>query len=431
MVKHQIIEMKVSDIVPYAKNPRKNDEAVAGVMKSIEDYDFLQPIVVTKNGTVVAGHTRLKAVKKMGWKTVEVIVADHLTEEQAREYRIADNATGEKAEWDYDLLAGELQEISTDMSVFGLDFEPIVEADPEDVTEVGVPDVPEVATAEKGQIYRLGNHLLMCGDSTDPDDVRTLMAGGEADMVVTDPPYNVDYAGKTESLNRADKGNRVHKDIENDNMDSAQFLDFLSKAYQNMSDSLKAGGAFYIWYASRSTREFYGALEGTGLEAHQALIWVKNTIVLSRSDYQWQHEPCIYGWKEGAGHYFIDDRSQHTVTEYPTEEELKGKTPTELRQIIHDLLQAVPTDVIRENKPAASELHPTMKPVRLIARQIANSTRAGEIVLDLFGGSGTTLMAAEQLGRRARLMEYDPHYVDVIIARWEEYTGKKAELVSG
>lgn len=250
-------------------------------------------------------------------------------------------------------------------------------------------------------------------------------------MVVTDPPYNVDYAGKNESLNRADKGNRIQTEIENDKMDAGQFLEFLSKAYQNMSDSLKAGGAFYIWYASNSTMEFYGALEGTGLDAHQELVWVKNNIVLGRSDYQWQQEPCIYGWKEGAGHYFIDDRSQRTVTEYPIETELKDKSPAELRQIIHNLLQAVPTDVIHEDKPQVSELHPTMKPVKLIARQIANSSRVGETVLDLFGGSGTTLMAAEQLGRKARLMEYDPHYVDVIIARWEEYTGKKAELVNG
>lgn len=420
-----------SEIKPYDRNPRKNDDAVEAVANSIREFGFKQPIVVDRDLVIIAGHTRWKAAARLKLKEVPVIIAEDLSEEQAAAYRIADNSTGELAEWDLDLLSNELENISYDMSDFGLDFIQVGETDPEDVEEVDVPEVPEEATAEKGQIYRLGDHFLMCGDSTDPEDVKRLMAGGEADMVVTDPPYNVDYAGKNEALSTLDKQNRITREIENDKMSSDAFDEFLKKAYQNISDSLKAGGAFYIWYAQNNTRNFYHAFEGTELEVHQALVWVKNNIVLSRSDYQWQHEPCIYGWKAGAGHYYVDDRSQHTVTEYPVENELKNKTPAELRQIIHDLLQAVPTDVLKEDKPQVSELHPTMKPVKLIARQIANSSRVGETVLDLFGGSGTTLMAAEQLGRKARLMEYDPHYVDVIIARWEEYTGKKAELVNG
>ncbi len=420
-----------SEIKPYDRNPRKNDDAVDAVANSIREFGFKQPIVVDRDLVIIAGHTRWKAAAKLKLKEVPVIIAEDLSEEQANAYRIADNSTGELAEWDLDLLSNELENISYDMADFGLDFIQVGETDPDDVEEVDVPDVPEETTAERGQIYRLGDHFLMCGDSTDPEDVKRLMAGGEADMVVTDPPYNVDYAGKNEALSTLDKQNRITREIENDKMSSDAFDEFLKKAYQNLSNSLKAGGAFYIWYAQNNTRNFYHAFEDTELEVHQALVWVKNNIVLSRSDYQWQHEPCIYGWKTGAGHYYVDDRSQHTVTEYPAENELKNKTPAELRQIIHDLLQAVPTDVLKEDKPQVSELHPTMKPVKLIARQIANSSRVGETVLDLFGGSGTTLMAAEQLGRKARLMEYDPHYVDVIIARWEEYTGKKAQLVNG
>lgn len=226
----------------------------------------------------------------------------------------------------------------------------------------------------------------------------TVSSGGEdMDLVVTDPPYNVNYGQKNEDLNRIDKGARNKEFIANDDLDPDSFMDFLSKAYQNMDRVLKKGGAFYIWYASTSSKPFYNAFDGTDLEHHQELVWVKNGICLSRSDYQWQHEPCIYGWKKGAGHYFVDDRSQHTV--------------------------------IEENKPTVSDMHPTMKPVALIARLIGNSSKAGQCVFDPFGGSGSTLIAAEQLGRRAYLMELDPHYVQVIIERWQALTGKKARLV--
>ena len=234
----------------------------------------------------------------------------------------------------------------------------------------------------------------MCGDSTSASDVQKLMGGEQADCLVTDPPYNVNYGG--DAANPTNQGK--HRLIENDNLTDSEFYAFLLKFYQNAEAALKPGGAFYIWHADSEGYNFRKALREAGLQLRQTLIWNKNSLVLGRQDYQWKHEPCLYGWKDGAAHYFTSSRSETTV--------------------------------IDELKPAKSDLHPTMKPLRLMAYQIQNSTRKGEIVLDLFGGSGSTLIAAEETGRRCRMMEYDPRYVDVIIKRWEEQTGKKAKLLT-
>ena len=408
-----IIEKDITELRAYEKNPRHNEKAVDAVAASIREFGFKVPIVIDKENVIAAGHTRVAAARKLGLEKVPCIVADDLTEEQIRAFRLADNKTAELAEWDEDLLAEELKMLDDiDMSEFGFDMSEY--DDDKDIEEVDFEDNPEEEpTAKLGQIYQLGEHRLMCGDSTDPKDVEKLMGGQVADMMVTDPPYNVNYestAGK----------------IKNDNLRDEEFLQFLQKAMKCASDSLKSGGAYYVWYATAESRNFQNACISQSLAVKQVLIWVKNQFVLGRQDYQWIYEPCLYGWKEGAAHYFINNRSETTVLEEP--QDFKKMKKEELVELLEKLFDT--TDVIRENKPSKSELHPTMKPVALFARLIRNSSKKGEIVLDLFGGSGTTMMACEQLGRKAYLMEYDPHYADVIIKRWEEYTGKKAELIS-
>lgn len=384
----KVIETPIESIKPYENNPRKiSAEAIEKVMASIKEFGFQQPIVVDKDMVIIVGHTRLLASQKLGLDKVPVIVADNLTDEQARAYRLADNKTGEFSQWDDKLLSFELQELEClnfDMEPFGFELE----EESVEVFEDEFEGEPVEVSVQLGDIYELGEHRLMCGDSTDRECVNALMGGAMADMVITDPPYNVAYEGKTADALR----------IQNDNMESAQFLDFLTKAFTCLSDSLKAGGAFYIWYASREHINFESALNAVGLVVREQLIWNKNVFCLSRQDYHWKHEPCLYGWKDGAPHYFIDDRTQSTV--------------------------------IDENKPLANAIHPTMKPVELISRLVRNSSRPQETVLDLFGGSGTTLIACEQLNRKCFMMEFDPVYCQVIIDRWEAFTGKKAIKVN-
>lgn len=426
----EIREYKLSDIKPYEKNPRKNDEAVKYVAKSIEEFGFKVPIVIDKDNVIVCGHTRYKAAKKLRMQTVPCIMADDLTEEQIKAFRLADNKVAEKAEWDFDLLGEELADLlNYDMGEFG--FEDILNEEETEVEEDDFdPDEAineeEPSIAQLGEIYQLGNHRLMCGDSTKAEDVEKLMNGKQADLAVTDPPYNVDYSSKNEMLNKADKGNRVQKAIENDKMSSSDFENFLTAAFNNMKDALKLGGAFYIWYAIMKQKEFETSLHNADMEHRQVLIWAKNVFVIGRADYQWKHEPCLYGWKDGASHYFVDDRSQTTVIE-DKEQDFRKMKKEDLVKLLEEIYSdKSSTTIINERKPSASELHPTMKPIKLFARHIKNSSKPGENVLDLFGGSGTTIMACEQLNRNAYVMEYDPKYVDAIIGRWETFTGQKA-----
>lgn len=253
---------------------------------------------------------------------------------------------------------------------------------------------------------------------------------------MTDPPYNVALGTEGGHALRPSEAKQLHRRtdglvIANDSWeDDAEFIKFLKSAFENMMMSLRPGAAFYIWFASSKDPEFYAAAQQAGMEIRQQLIWVKSTFALGRQDYQWRHEPCMYGWKDGAGHYFTNSRTESTVVDdTPDLEHLSKADAIELLRAIYE--GAVATTAIHEKKPAASKLHPTMKPVALIGYQIANSSRKGETVLDLFGGSGTTLIACEQLGRKCRMMEYDPHYADVIIDRWEKFTGGKAERING
>lgn len=409
--------LKITEIKPYEKNPRFNDNAVAAVKESIEQCGYISPIIVDENNVVLAGHTRLKAVKELGWTQVEVIVKDNLTDEQKKKYRILDNKTSEYATWDYELLAQELEGL--DFGDFDFDWgipeqEKEVEEDNYDI-DTKLQDIKE-PNAKLGDIYQLGNHRLMCGDSTNPLDVQELMDDEYADLLLTDPPYNVDYEGSD------------GQKIENDKMEDLSFRAFLVQAFQNADEYMKTGASFYIWHADSEGYNFRGACHDIGWKVRQCLIWVKNSFTFGRQDYKWQHEPCLYGWKEGSAHYFIDEYNHPTIIEQ--EINLDKLKKEELKKIIEDIIYTdTPTTIIRENKPLKNDLHPTMKPIKLLSYLLKNSSERGELVMDLFAGSGSTMIACEQLGRTCYSMEYDPKYVDVIIDRWEQLTGKKAKLI--
>lgn len=414
----QIVYKKIDELIPYENNPRNNEEAIKYVANSIKEFGFKVPIIIDKENVIVAGHTRYKASKQLGIAEVPCVIADDLTEEQIKAFRLADNKTAEIATWDFDLLEQELGEIAgLDMTDFGFDF-----LEPEESIEEVKEDNYEIEEIEEpktklGDMYKLGNHYLLCGDSTDPETVNKLVQNQTMDLLLTDPPYNVDVE------------NSDGLKIKNDNMDSDAFRHFLSSAFKCAIDVMKKGASFYIWHGENEGYNFRGACYDVGLQIRQCLIWNKNSIVLGRQDYQWKHEPCLYGWTDGAPHYFINDRTQSTVFEDKLDiDKLKKE---EMKAILKEIYEdKIPTTVMNEDKPLKNKEHPTMKPIKLMARLIANSSRKNDKVLDLFGGSGSTLIACEQLERSCYMMELDPHYCDVIIDRWEKLTGQTAEKIN-
>lgn len=421
-IKRDQVIKNIDEIIPYINNPRDNEPAVDAVASSIKNFGFNQPIAIDSKNEIIAGHTRYKAAKKLDLKEVPCVIIDDLTDEEVRAYRLADNKVAEKATWNKELLAEELAGLGNlDMTLFGFDesdFKDDFKEDDfnieEELGKIGEP------TSKLGDIFKLGDHILMCGDSTKLEDINKIARSGEIDLVITDPPYNVEYEGKKKKREK----------IKNDSMEEDEFSKFLKEVFTNIKELLKPGGAFYVWHADRSRYIFSKALRDAGLEERQNLIWIKNNITFGRSDYQWKHEPCLYGWKEGAAHYFIADFTNASV--YDDVPNLARMNKNELKEYAKKLLEIIEdgTTIMREDKPLTSPLHPTMKPITLIAKQIKNSSKKGELVLDLFGGSGTTLIAAEQTGRKSRIIELDPIYVDVIIARWEKFTGQKARKIN-
>ena len=421
---------KLSELHELPGNPRtiKKDqfEKLKKSIKDNADYFEARPIILsnrTGKMVIIAGNQRYKAAKAIGMNEVPTILLEGLSEEREREIVIRDNV--ENGDWDMDALANEWN--AQDLLDWGVEL-PEIEA----MTEVVEDTPPEVNEEEEpmtklGQIWQLGNHRLMVGDSTKADQVAELMAGEKADLLVTDPPYNVNYGAQKaptmKKLHHRTDGLRVA----NDNMESSAFQQFLRDAYSAADSAMKQGAAWYIWHASAEVKNFTEALEETEWQLRQIIIWVKDRLSMGLQDYQWQHEPCLYGWKSGAGHYFRDIRTETTV--FDDEKPIDELSNKELKELVRNYRQAVPTSIIRENKPSKSEEHPTMKPVKLIARLVANSSREGEAVLDIFGGSGTTMIACEQLGRSCYMMELDPHYADVIIERWQNFTGQTAELI--
>ena len=412
--------MKLRDLKPYPKNAKKHpQEQIKNVAESIKEFGWQQPIVVDENNVIIIGHCRYQAAKLLELETVPVHVAEGLDENQANKLRLLDNKTNE-SEWDLDLLLEQIPTLEFDN--YEIDWgiqEEENEVEEDDFDVDSAIDEIEEPISKPGDVYQLGEHRLMCGDSTNKDDVEKLMDGKAADMLETDPPYNVNVS------------NSQGMKIENDNLTDFEFKTFINDAMENASRVLKPGGSFYIWFGDAEDISFREACFNNGLSIRQCLIWVKNAFTLGRQDYQWQHEPCLYGWKDGAAHYFVDDHTQATVIE--DKPDINKMTKAELKAALKEMLDAkVSTTVMHADKPVKNTDHPTMKPLKLIGKQIANSSIKGQeqIVLDLFGGSGSTMIACEQLERKCYMMEYDPKYVDVIIKRWETFTGRKAEKIN-
>lgn len=417
-------KINIMDLKEYQNNAKEHpEEQIQQIMASIKEFGFNDPIAIDENNVIIEGHGRLYALQRLGTKEVDCIRLSHLSEEHKRAYILAHNKLTMNTGFDIDKLNLELESImNLDMSLFGFTQEEPEGEVVEDNFEVEEPEEP---VSSYGDIFQLGRHRLMCGDSTKGVDVAALMNGELADLVVTDPPYNVDYGSKAEACNKYGyQFNERH--IMNDYMPEYQFIEFLDHAFRNMSNSMKEGAAFYIWHASITIYEFETALRLNNLKSRQQLVWNKNSIVLGRQDYQWKHEPCLYGWKEGAAHYFIDDRTNTSVIEdqIPKFKSLKKEDMVKLLEDIYS--DKISTTIINEDKPNRSVEHPTMKPLQLLARHVKNSSKQEELILDIFGGSGSTMMTCEQLNRRCFMMELDPKYVDVIIERWEKFTGEKA-----
>ncbi len=393
--------LPVNALKPYMKNARKHSRKdIEAIKASIHDFEFDDPIGIWgSENLIVEGHGRLIAAQELGMETVPCIRLDHLTEEQRRAYALAHNRTAELSMWDEMLKHSELREIHAfDMTAFGFE-----KSEPEVVEDDYNPQPPAKPKSRRGDLYLLGRHRLLCGDSTCADDVRRLMDGKEADMLLTDPPYNVDVEEKAGK-------------IMNDNLPDQKFREFLAAAFSCATNVMRGGAAFHIWHANTEGYNFMGACRDVGLQVRQVLIWCKKNATIGRQDFQWQHEPCLagfiedtteedtetptaclYGWKGGASHRWYKKRKEKTLLYF--------------------------------DKPVASKEHPTMKPVLLFDYEMQCNTQQGDAVLDLFGGSGTTVIAAEQNGRDAYVMELDPKYCDVIVDRWEKFTGQTAELV--
>ena len=433
--------MQIEDLNPAKYNPRlylqPGDEQYEHIKNSLETFGYLDPIIVNvRDGKniIVGGHQRSKVLKELGYTEIDVIQVD-MDEDKEKACNLALN----KAQGDWDdgkltELLAELKDTDFNMDDFGFNEElDALAEDLDNIKEDEVPDVPLEPKAKIGQVYRLGNHRLMCGDSTNANHVTKLLDNNLADLLLTDPPYNVDYEEKEKHLLTFRDCKRVRENIntgiKNDKMTDKDFIIFLNTAFSNANNSLKEGGAFYIWYMENQVIAFINSCKANKFKVSETLIWNKNNFVIGRQDYHHKHEPCLYGWKEGAAHYFIDDRTQHTIIEDGGVDFKKMKR-NELLDLLSDIYaDKTSTTIINEDKPHKSDLHPTMKPIKLLARLIKNSSKQGDIVLDLFGGSGSTLIASEQLNRVCYMMEYEPKYVDVIITRWEAFTGLTAELV--
>lgn len=423
----EIRKITVDKLKAAEYNPRKDlqpgDEEFEKLKRSIEEFGYVEPVIWNKRtGNVVGGHQRLKVLKHLGHTEVDCVILDiDLQKEKA--LNIALNKIS--GEWDDTLLTALLKDLSDsgfDTTLTGFDMTEVSEMfdDESDIVEDVVPEVEQEEgkrpfTAQ-GDVWELGRHRLICGDSTKDKDTKRLMNDKKADIYLTDPPYNVNYEGGT------------GLSIQNDNMSEENFVRFLSAAFGSARKVMKDGAAFYIWHAESQGGAFRRCCTEQLGKVRQMLIWNKNCFTLGRSDYQWKHEACIYGWTDGAAHYFIDDRSQSTVFEDKKIDVAKLKKE-EMRDLLKEMLSdKISTTVINEDKPARNAEHPTMKPLKLLARLIKNSSKVGDIVLDNFGGSGSTLITCEQLNRTCYTMELDPKYADVIVKRYLNFT--KAEEIT-
>ena len=386
----ELIKKKVSDLIPYINNSRTHsEEQITQLISSIKEFGFTNPILLAPDNSIIAGHGRLQAVKRLGYEEVSCIVISGLTKTQIKALIIADNQLALNAGWDLEKLSVEVEglqdeDFNIDILGFNNDFiKDLLKKDEGLTDQDAVPEAKLNAKSKLGDIWLLGKHKLMCGDST-TQDVLKLFKEQKADLYLTDPPYNVNYEGKTK-----DK-----LTIKNDKQDDETFKLFLTNAFTNAFNVLKLGASFYIWHSDSEGLVFRKSLIDSGFKLRQTLIWAKNSMVMGRQDYHWQHEPCLYGWKEGSSHSWYSDRKQTTLLNF--------------------------------DRPTASKLHPTMKPVELMSYLIKNSSKQEDIIFDSFLGSGTTIISCEILQRICYGLEFDPIYCDVIIDRWQQFTGKDA-----
>lgn len=395
----EIQEFGIDEIKPYEKNPRKNEDSVKFVANSIKEFGFNVPIVIDADNVIVAGHTRWKAAKQLGLEKVPCIKKDDLTPAQIKAFRLADNKVGEFSQWDMELLGDELKDLGDvfDMGDFGF-FDPIEDDAPTGDDDDFDPDEEaekiEDPVTQPGDIWLIGRHRLMCGDSTDVDAVERMMGGVKARMVFTDPPWNVDY-GK--NINKGNAQGYKVRSILNDSMSTEQFHDFMNGIFASMKIASEPGCPTYVVMSAQEWGNLMLSLKDNGYHWSSTIIWAKDTLVLSRKDYHTQYEPIWYGWEGSAGRLKeVEDRKQSDLWQIP--------------------------------RPKRSDLHPTTKPVELVERAIRNSSNDGDVVLDLFGGSGTTIIACDQSGRLGRSMELDPKYCDVIVKRYINLHGNSKDV---
>ena len=402
----------INSIKPYENNPRKLSETAIGkVAMSLKEYGFRQPIVVDKDRIIVAGHTRFRASQKLGLEQVPISIIDNLTPEQINAYRIADNRTAEESEWDNELLKMEIKDLEAKdfkLDLLGFNEEQLdtllFEQKQGLTDDDEVPEAPEEPVSKLGDLWILGNHRILCGDATNPETVQKLMDGNLADLIVTDPPYNVDYGGgRAKGSTLPGARVKAHGPIMNDKMSPEQFDEFIKKTFENYNANTKELSSIYVFHPDSKTEAkiTFEKFFSEYFRKSATLIWNKGHAGLGYADYRPSHEPILYGWKEGKGsHYWCGDKTKKTVLDYS-----KGNT--------------------------RAYVHPTQKPVILLEELITNSSKGQDIILDFFGGSGSTLISCEKLDRKCYTMELDPKYCDVIIKRWENFTGKKAVLENG
>lgn len=419
----EIVKKKIDELKPADYNPRKDlkpgDAEYEKLKRSILEFGYVEPVIWNKRtGVVVGGHQRLKVLKDLGYEEIDCVIVD-LDIPNEKTLNVALNKIS--GEWDNELLSSLLKELDDsafDVTLTGFDIAEakalIGSGSMENVHEDDFDEKKELENitepkTKQGDLWILGNHRLVCGDSTKSKYYKQVLDNKEADLCVTDPPYNIDYGGTISGEGR---------DIANDNLSDSEFYEFLLEFYKATAENLKKGGPIYVFHSTKETVNFIKAMVAAGLKYAQTLVWYKNHFTLGRQDYQWIHEPILYGWKEGAGHYFINDRTLSTVYE---ELRVNGKKldKKELLELLNKVFTE-PVSVILDNKPLKSPEHPTMKPITLCAKLIYNSSHEGDIVIDPFGGSGSTLIACEQLNRKARLIELEPKYCDVIVKRFKD-----------
>lgn len=446
----QIEQINIDALIPYARNSRTHsDEQVAQIATSIREFGFTNPVLIDEVGGIIAGHGRVMGARKLGFEQVPCIRLSHLSEMQKRAYVIADNKLALNAGWDEKMLALELKELNDmnyDLIITGfsdLELSEILalgaatetgNADPDEV-----PPIPAAPISKIGDVWILGNHRVMCGDSTSVGNMKILFAGKLADCCWTDPPYNVAYGEKADFLNKGDntRSQRNTSRILNDDMDDASFRKFLCGFYSAAWSIMKPGAAIYVAHSETERSNFTAAMLESGFKLSGCIIWKKDSLVLGRSDYQWMHEPVLYGWKTGGAHKFYGGRKQTTIIDLGDNSPFLKLPDGKYQITIGEQVMIISGDanvewvehsIMRELKPKRNDVHPTMKPVALIERMLKNSAKPGQIVLDSFGGSGSTLIACEMRGMSARLMELSEKYVDVIVRRWQNFPGGGATL---